>query len=480
MRRILVVSVLLSLVIGSVALARAPRWNALGGDHRFIIDDTNYTVYPGSVTMFGNELFVIPDSNFLDNDITGGVLLNKEKMTLGFHYNLVSAGASNLRNALAGLGDPDALERAERDMRREDEGTPDWLEAQQSVAILTQNERLAGFEIRPFPDVIWGMKSGNLGLGVRFALARNSVSDAASTFEEAIMNQSGTVSGKEISIAEEITTSAIALDFGVGASMYETPAGDLDLGLSIGIQSFSGDDPNHSIDIDSTGGLDVAFDARLNMDVKEKTMIPLLNVNIGSLPSAEYNEVFAPNVTEISYTNAEVGIGCRRDLKEGGLVVIGVLGGYNSTKFEPTITIENEPAEEGGAVVLEKKTILETTDTSLNATVLAGAEVQITDWLIMRGGINVKFSSINDEMVVQEGTESFVTGEEAVMRDVVGERKSTAVDYDYNIGLRISRNHISDVIIDVLLARNIMHRGPYFVTGASGNWGTSICVTYKY
>ena len=477
MKKILVASVLLTLVLGSGAFARSPRWNALGGDHRFIIDDTNYSVYPGSVTMFGNELFVIPEPNFLDNDITGGVLLNKENLTLGFHYNLVSAGASNLREALAGLSDIDKLESADRAFGREDEGTPEWLEAQKSVAIFTQNERLAGFEVRPFPDVIWGMKAGNLGLGVRFALARHSISDAASTFGEAILDQAGTAIGKETSLVEEITTSATALDLSVGASVYETPAGDLDLGLAVGIQSFSGDDPNHGIVIESTGGLDVAFNARLNMDVKEKTLIPLLGLNIGSLPSAEYDEVSAPNVTEISYTNGEVGIGCRKKVKETGLVVVGILGGYGSTKYEPTITIEKEPAEEGGKVVLEKKAILETTDTSLNATVLAGSELPVTDWLIMRGGINVKFSSINDEMVTQAGTESFVAGAESSMEDVVGERKSTAVDYDYNVGLRTIH---SGFTIDVILARNIVHRGPYFVTGASGNWGTSVCVTYAF
>jgi len=60
MKKILIVSVLLTLVVSSGAFARSPRWNALGGEHRFIIDDTNYLTYPGRVTMFGNELFIVP------------------------------------------------------------------------------------------------------------------------------------------------------------------------------------------------------------------------------------------------------------------------------------------------------------------------------------------------------------------------------------------------------------------------------------
>jgi hypothetical protein len=333
MKKILVVSVLLILAVGTGAFARPPRWNALDGDHCFIIDDTNYSVYPGSVSMFGNELFVIPNPNFLNNDFAGGALINmKESMTLGFHYNLASAGISNLRGALAGLSDPGELSDAERDLRRADEGTPDWLEAQKAVAIFTQMERLAAFDVRPFPDLILGMKMGNIGLGARLSLAMNSISDAASTFEKAIMDDRGeAVLGLDTTVAEEITASATALDLGLGASMYGTPAGDLDLGVSLGIQSFSSDDPNHDSEITSTGGMDLAVNARLNTELSEGcALVPLLSVNMGSLPSAEYDQLDAPDVTEVSYMTGELGIGYRRSVKKDGLVVVGILGGYDS------------------------------------------------------------------------------------------------------------------------------------------------------
>jgi hypothetical protein len=70
MKRILVVSILLTLVVSLESFAASTRWNALGGDHRFIIDTTNYTVYPGRVTMFGNAIFVIPVPNFTRHVMT--------------------------------------------------------------------------------------------------------------------------------------------------------------------------------------------------------------------------------------------------------------------------------------------------------------------------------------------------------------------------------------------------------------------------
>jgi len=483
MKKILIVSVLLTLVVCSGVFARSPRWNALGGEHRFIIDDTNYLTYPGRVTMFGNELFIVPvpkadtrefyeERYFVDNGVVSGALLNVgENMTFAFHYNLASAGTHNLRNALAGFAITDELDDAERDLRRADVGTPEWSQVKMDIARFTQNSRLAALDVRTFPDILWGMKMGNTSLGVRLALAKDKIADAGSMIEEEMLNESGdTALAMTTSIVEEIATDAMAFDLSVGATMYETPAGDLDLGVSFGIQSFSGDDPNNDILIESTGGTNVAFNARLNKVKKEGlTIVPLLSVNVGSLPSAEYNEVFAPNVAEVSYMGGNLGIGCREET-EKGMVVFGLLGGYNSVKTTPTITVEKESG-------FEKKEILETADSSISATVLAGSEIPINKWLVARGGVSVKFSAINDEVVAQEGTEDFRPGNESSVKDVVGEIKSTAVDYDYDIGLRTIHGGL---IVDVLLTRNILHRGPYFLTGASGNWGTQVCVTYKF
>jgi len=479
MSRILIVSILLILVVSSGAFAASTRWNALGGDHRFIIDTTNYTIYPGRLTQFGNALFIIPTPNFLDNNVASGALVNVTKdMTLALHYNLASAGAKNLSKALAGLSDPDELTSAERGLTRADEGTAEWFEARKSVAALSQNERLAALDIRPFPDLFWGMRTGNIGLGVRLALAMDSDSDAASVLEEPIMKDEDVV-GMETKPVEEITASATAFDLNVGATMYETPAGDLDLGLSVGMQSFSGDDPNHDIEIGSTGGLDLACNARLSKPLDEeayRTLISLANLNIGSLPSAEYDIEAAPDVAEVSYTKGDIGVGFRQKVKEKGMVLAGVVGGYGATTYTPTTTMEIEPAEEGGEVTLETKELPETTDTSLNATVLAGCEFPISKWLIVRGGANVRFAAITDEMVVREGIEDWITGEETVT-EAVRDKKSTSVGYYYNMGIRAVFNGL---LVDVLLARNIVHRGPYFLTGAAGNWATNVCVTYKF
>ena len=479
MKKTLIVSVILILLVNSASFAASTRWRALGGDHRFIIDTTNYTLYPGRLTMFGNALFVIPVPNFLNNDVAAGAVVNvTENMTLAYHYNLASAGANNLRNALAGLSDPGELDRARRSFTRSDEGTPEWFEAKEVFAFYSQRERLAALDIKPFPDLFWGMNIRNLSLGARFALSMDSDSDAASITEIPIMEGDDAI-GMETKLVEEITSKAQAFDLNLGATMYKTPAGDLDLGLSVGMQSFTGDDPNDDIKIESTGGMDMAFNARLNKPVggeKNSTLISMLRVNAGSLPSPEHDVEVESDITETSYLGGDVGIGFRRNLNKKGMLVAGVVGGYGTATYKPTIIVEKAPAEEGGEVTLEERELPETTDTTLSATVLSGCEFPITDWLIVRGGVSMKFGLVTDEVVAQEEYENWLTGEERV-KDVVADRKSKSVNCDYNMGIRTV---FGGLIIDVLLARNILHRGPYLITGAGGNWGKHVCVTYMF
>ena len=102
MKRILAISILLTLVMSFGAFAATPVWMALGNDHRFIIDSSNYGPYPGRIAMFGDSLFIIPKPDYLNNDFVSGARFNmKEHGTLAFHYNLDSTGAKNLRSALA-------------------------------------------------------------------------------------------------------------------------------------------------------------------------------------------------------------------------------------------------------------------------------------------------------------------------------------------------------------------------------------------
>ena len=465
MKKILTVSILLTLVVSSGAFAGPARWNALGGEHRFIIDTSNIMAYPGRATFFGNAIVLTPipmvdiresygQQYFVDNGVVAYALLNvTDNMTLGYNYNLASGGLRSLRGALAGFAmDADASK-------------------------LDLGGRLAALDLQPFPDVLWGMKIGEVSLGARLSLAMDSDSDATSTVHVPIM-EGEEVIGEEIKPVEEITTSARTFDLSFGATMYETSVGNLDLGLSVGLQSFTGDDPNDDIEIASTGGMDIAFGARLNKPLSEDyTLVPLLSLAIGSPPSAEYDEKSAPNVTEVSYTKADLGMGFRKKVRERGLVVGGVLGGYGATTYKPTITIEKGPAEEGGEIILEKKEISETTDTGLNVTILAGCEYPINKWLIVRGGMNVKFAAITDAVVVKREVDNWSNPEENVVEEIVVDRKSTSVDYYYNMGFRTI---YGGLIIDILLARNIVHRGPYFLTGAADGWATNVSLIYTF
>jgi hypothetical protein len=486
MKKALVILVLM-LVVSSVAFGASTRWNALGGEHRFIIDTTNYTIYPGRVTIFGNALFVIPVPKadvkefydlryFTDDGFVAGALLNVSKsMTLAVHYNLDTAGTTNLRKALAGFSyDAQELADAQRTIAREEAGSDDWVADKKTITALSQKSRLYNLDIRTFPDIFWGMKAGKMSFGARLAVAMDNSSDSASTIEDAVMSDSGAALGKNVTLAQEMKSSAMSIDFQAGATMYETPAGDLDLGIGIGIQSFSDDDPNSGMTIESTGGMDVAFNARLNkaLDKDGKYMlIPVLGFNTGSNPSAKYDAKSAPSVNEVSYMKGDLGFGIREKVKEKGLVVVGLVGGYGTTTSKPTTTITGEDGTS------TSKSLLETTDTTMNATVLAGCEYPITKWLIIRGGANMKFTALTDEMIVQDKTLTYVEGEKDVINDVLGSKKSTGVSFYYNMGIRTIYNGL---ILDFLLSRNILHRGPFILSGADGIWASHICVTYAF
>ncbi len=467
-KRVLAVAILLTLVISSGAFAASARWEALGGEHRFLIDDENYLVYPGRVHQFSNSLFIIP-KGLGDNELEGGALLNvTENMTLAAHYNLASVGAMNLRDA---LDEFDGI-----------------------------NDRLFELDIKTFPDLFWGMKMGNMSLGARLALAMGKESDATGVVGKITENEAGEIT-ETIKAAEEITTCAKALDFSLGATMYKTPVGDLDLGLGIGVQNFTDEDPNEydlekkdwvrpePLKIESTGGLDIAFNARLNKPLGENyTLIPLLSLNIGSVPSAEYDEEAAPDVTEVSYTGGDIGIGFRKEIKEKGTLIAGVECGYGTITYKTTITLEEEKTDEEGNplldeednVIFEKKAEEweETTDTYMGA-ILAGYEFPITKWLIGRGGVSMTFTAATEQWgVMEEETKIDAEGKETFTEEeIVRDYKWTGVDYYYNMGFQTIFRGLT---IDVLLKRDIIERGPYFLTGAADKWATNVCVTYVF
>jgi len=367
-KKIVTLTLILTALVSSNIFASSARWQALGNEHRFIIDTTNYTVYPGRVHQFSNALFVIPvPPDFNNNNLACGILYKfTNDMTGAFHFNLPSAGAKNLNNTLGELGG-----------------------------------NLAELEVRPWPDLFWGMKTGSTSIGARLALAMDSK----------------TVNEKK--------ASATALDLDVGATMFETPLGELDLGANVGIQSFLDEDA----DIESTGGFGVSFGGRLNMPLNNKpiTLVPLISAKLGSDATVNGED-------EVSFMGGDLGA-CLRLMNESKqMVIAGLLAGYDTVTTTP---------KEGDEV----------TATTLKAKVVAGAEIPIKKWLVVRGGMNAEKSMHSNDAKEQD------------------------VQFYYNTGIRFI---YSGFIVDAILARNFFHRGPYLISGSGDDWATNVCITYLF
>jgi len=373
MKKVLVLGlILVSLIVSSVAYGSSARWQALGNDHRFIMDSTNYLPYPARVMQWGDAAWLMPRASFGDNDVAAGILLKLNPNMVGaFHYNLASAGAGKLTSALKAY-----------------EGT---------------NDRLAALQPRTFPDLFWGMKTGTTSVAARVSLAmdKSSVTTPA------------------------ITTSASAADVYLGATMA-LPLGEVDLGLAVGMQSFK--DDNAGTITESTGGMGVSIDARLNKPMgKTHTLVPVINVKIGSDPTEK-------DATEVSYMGGDIGVGLR-SMFEKKMVVVAAVVGYSSVKKTPA-------------------TGTEVTATTLAPKVLAGCEFPVAKWLVVRGGANAELATISNGS------------------------SSMDVKYYYNTGIRAM---YGGIIIDMIFARDILHRGPYFVSGSEpANLSTNICITYKF
>jgi len=243
--------------------------------------------------------------------------------------------------------------------------------------------------------------------------------------------------------------------------------------------SFSDDDPNSKNSIESTGGLDIAFNARLNKPLCKDAkymLVPVVNFNTGSLPSATYNEISAPNVSDVSYMKGELGAGVREKIRDKGLALIALVGGYNAMTTKTTTTTVKQP--EGGAATRTKNTLPDTKDTTFGATILAGCEYPVNKWLIIRGGANMKYSKLSDEIVVTKAVENFADETKSSSEKIIGTKKSDSFTSYYNVGVRTVYNGL---LIDFLLARNLLHKGPYLISGAAdGTWATHVCVTYMF
>lgn len=382
MKKLFVMTFIFSLVVSSIAFGASARWQALGNEQRFIIDTSNYGPYPARIHQFTNAVWLIPKPAFGDNDISAGILLKmKDNMTGAFHFNLPpSPGVSRLASALKSYGPVGDIPAT--------------------------NARLAALEPRIFPDLFWAMKSGSMTVAARLVLAMDKIGS---------------------STPKEISTSARAIDANAGVTMA-TPLGDIDLGVGLGVQSFSDDDGSKVIE--STGGYLVSLDARLNKPKgKMYTIVPLVNIGLGANPVED-------GTTEVSYMGGDLGLGLRA-MFDKKMVVTGLVLGLNSVTKTP-------PKGE------------EVKDTTLSARFVAGCEAPLTKWLVVRGGANAALESKSNNS------------------------SSMDVKYYYNTGIRMM---YGGFIVDIIFARDLFYRGPYLISGANKegtNLGTNICITYAF
>ena len=124
-----------------------------------------------------------------------------------------------------------------------------------------------------------------------------------------------------------------------------------------------------------------------------------------------------------------MGLGFRKNIKNDGLALLGFKCGYGTMTYNPIETIVEREGRE--VISREKKEIMETTDTSMSCTVLAGVEYPITRWLTARGGVSMKIAALTDEVAVEDYTKNLKMGVEDEVEELVREVKSKNVDTYY-------------------------------------------------
>jgi hypothetical protein len=269
-----VAALLIVAAASSLAFGASARWNCLGRDHRFMLDTSNYGIYPSRMLMFSDAMWIIPSirpTGTVPNDMMAGLLVNRGDEAWAIHYNMpgpIAFGA--LRSALSQSGSGGAF------------------------------AGLAG-DLRPMPDVFYARKVGEMTVGGRVVL--------------------GLASSEPLA---DKSASAMSLDLAGGIT---TPlsAGDLDVGARLGVASFSNDAQN----IESTGGMAFAVDSRLLMKRGNgATLIPVAGLSFSSDPTVDGG-------TEVSHMGADVGLGCNRIDAKKNMLVYGATLAYSSTSYTP-------------------------------------------------------------------------------------------------------------------------------------------------
>ncbi len=369
--------IILLLAATSTVFAASARWNALGGEHRFMIDTSNYAIYPGRMLMFSNALWIIPNipaGAGIPDNMMSGLLVKKDDCAWAIHYNLPGTGGfSALRAALPTAGG--------------------------------NLPGLAG-NLRPIPDIFLAKKVGDMTVGGRAVLG---------------------LAGSENAL--EKAASAMSVDVAAGVTK-PIALGDVDLGARVSMATFSDDATN----IESTGGIGLNVDARLIMDKGEgKKLIPVLGVHYSTDPVRD-------GADEVSAMGVNIGCGVNKRGANKSMLVTGVV-----------LDVDMETTSFAAAGVDDE------TVTTMEFTYLGGYEKPLNSWLTGRGGASATLTMVS-------GDDPLQNGKRAAFR--------------YNFGVRAT---YKKVLVDLLLSQDLLHRGPYVLSGAAwANLATNVCLTYLF
>ncbi|MFA6107608.1 MAG: hypothetical protein WDA75_02455 [Candidatus Latescibacterota bacterium] len=271
MKKALMILLLVALVVPAASYGASARWNALGNEHRFMLDTSNYGIYPARMFMFSDALWIIPNipagANVPDN-VMSGLLVTSGNTAYAIHYNLpgtVAFGA--LRNALA------------------------------APAAGANLNAIAG-NLRPMPDFMVARKSGDKVWAGRLVM--------------------GLASSEPVA---DKTASAMSLDLAGGVQM-PTSMGALDVGLRLAMASFS--DESGAAKIESDGGTGVNIDARLLMDRGEGVkLIPIAGIMFQAKPTVKGGP-------KVSALNVNLGLGYNKGFPDKRMLVTGAVLDYTT------------------------------------------------------------------------------------------------------------------------------------------------------
>jgi hypothetical protein len=238
MKRLIALCLAAALAVPCATYGASSRWQALGNDHRFMLDTSNYGIYPARMFMFSDALWIIPNVAAAPDNVLSGVLITSGTTAYAIHYNLPgTVGFNALRAGLAGAGG--------------------------NLAGLGNN-------LRPMPDFMLARKMGDRVYAGRVVLG---------------------LAGSEP--IKDKTASAMSIDL-AGGVLMPTAMGDLDLGVRLATASFTDDAAN----VKSTGGISLNIDSRLIKDRGEgNKMVTLAGLMYQTQPTVKGGpEVSAMNV----------------------------------------------------------------------------------------------------------------------------------------------------------------------------------------